>query len=94
MHVAALVGHNVGERGYLFAAEVAEQLLDRDLLGELVWVGLDLSDVRKWVVFHRIDVARVVVSRPIGESRARCREILQVRAPVFLEPVDFLNRGR
>src|SRR5437016_10879457 len=44
MHVAALVRHDVGERGDLSAAEIAEQLLDRDLLGELVWVGLNLRD--------------------------------------------------
>src|SRR6516164_3172685 len=83
MHVAALVRHDVGERGYASAAEVAEQLLDRDLLGELRCVVLNLGDVRKRVVSYRIELGRVVVSRPIRESRARYRNVLQVRLPVL-----------
>jgi hypothetical protein len=93
MHVAALVGYDVRERRHLLTAEVAEQLLERDLLGELLWIVLDLSDVGKRVVLHRIQLGRVVVSRPIGEMRARLRDVLQVRAPV-LARLDQLTRQR
>src|SRR5207302_4262418 len=93
MHVAALVRHDVGERGDLSAAEIAEQVLDRDLLGEVVWVGLNLSHVRKWVVLHRIELGRVVVYRPIGETRARYRNVVQVSPPV-LAGFDQLARNR
>src|SRR5262250_988442 len=93
VHVTALVRDDVRERGDVSAAEVAEQLLDRDLLGELLWIGLNLSDVRKWVVFYSIELGRVVVSRPIGESRAGYRNVLQVSLPV-LAGLDQLARNR
>src|SRR5215472_5913158 len=93
MHVAALVRHNVRERGDVSAAEVAEQLLDRDLLGELRWVVLNLGDVRKWVVLYRIHLGGVAVSRAVGESRARFRNVLEVRPPV-LAGLDQLARNR
>ncbi len=53
-HVAALIRHDIRERRHLSAAEVTEQLLDRDLLGELRWVALNLGDIGKWVVLYRI----------------------------------------
>src|SRR6202007_1914025 len=79
MHVAALIRHDIGERRHVSAAQVTEQLLDRDPIGEFPWGVLNLSDIRKWVVFHRIQFGGVVISRPVGESRARYRDVLQVR---------------
>ena len=75
------------------ASEVAEQLLDRDLLGELLGVVLNLSDVRKWVVLYRIQLGRVAVARPIGDMRARFRNVLQIGPPV-LAGLDELARNR
>src|SRR3989442_10602717 len=83
VHVAALVGHDVGELWNLPRAKIAEQLLERHLLCELLGVVLDLGDVRKWVVLDRVQLAAVVVPRPIGEMRSRLRNVLQVGAPVF-----------
>jgi hypothetical protein len=70
VHVATLVRHDVGERGDVSAAEVTEQLFDRNLFSELRRVVLNLGDIRKWIV-HCIsssDCSGGVVSVLLGNG--------------------------
>ena len=46
--------------------KIGLQLLDGDLFGELLWVVLNLDDVRERIVLYRIHLARVVVAGPVG----------------------------
>src|SRR6516164_8769182 len=52
--------------GWLGSNVVAEQLLDGDLFGELLWVVLNLDDLWERIVLYRIHLARVVVAGPVG----------------------------
>jgi hypothetical protein len=83
MHIAALVGHDIREGRRSLGTEVAEELLQRNLLGELHGVILYLRDVRERVVLDRIELRRVVVARPVRDGRTRSGNILQVYAPVL-----------
>jgi hypothetical protein len=77
VHGTALIGHDTRERGHLLAAEVAEQLLERGLLGELLWIVLNLSDYGNGLCFTPYSLAVLLspgqLARGVPDSGMFCR---------------------